>query len=207
MNSPETFVYIVDDDPSFRRSMERLVRASGYAVEAFDSAHSFRANAVIRHPACLLLDVCLPDVDGLSFQKELGAKGSTLPVIFMTGHGTIPMGVQAMKNGAIDFLPKPFEKSDLFSAIEKALERDFLDTQKEAEHESISTRIETLTPREKEVLRWIITGKPNRQIAHALGTTEKTIKVHRSRVMKKIKVSSVAELVRLAEKVNISPAV
>jgi FixJ family two-component response regulator len=207
MNSPETVVYIVDDDPSFRRSMERLVSASGYAVEAFDSAHSFLANAVIRHPACLLLDVRLPDADGLSFQKELGAKGFTLPVIFMTGHGTIPMGVQAMKNGAIDFLPKPFEKKDLLNAIEKALERDLLDTQGWVERESINTRIETLTPREKEVLRWIITGKPNKKIAEALGTTEKTVKVHRSRVMQKTKVSSVAELVRLAEKVSIFPAV
>jgi RNA polymerase sigma factor (sigma-70 family) len=125
----------------------------------------------------------------------------------MTGHGTIPMGVQAMKNGAIDFLPKPFEKSDLFSAIERAMEREILDMQAGMEQESIIMRIETLTPREKEVLRWIITGKPNKQIADALGTTEKTVKVHRSRVMQKANVSSVAELVRLAERINISPAV
>ena len=206
MNAPGAVIYIIEDDPSFRRSMERLVRASGYTVEAFGSAHSFLADAVIRHPSCLLLDVRLPDVDGLSFHKELGAKGFTLPVIFMTGHGTIPMGVQAMKNGAIDFLPKPFEKRDLLSAIERALERDLLAMQEGAERETISTRIETLTSREKEVLRWIITGKPNKQIADALGTTEKTIKVHRSRVMQKTKVSSVAELVRLAERVSISPA-
>jgi FixJ family two-component response regulator len=206
MNAPDAVIYIVEDDPSFRRSMERLIFASGYAVEAFDSAHSFLENAVIRHPACLLLDVRLPDVDGLSFQKDLRAKGFTLPVIFMTGHGTIPMGVQAMKNGAIDFLPKPFEKSDLLSAIEKALEHDLRDMHEGAEQESISRRIETLTSREKEVLRWIITGKLNKQIADALGTTEKTVKVHRSRVMQKTKVSSVAELVRLAAKINIFPA-
>jgi FixJ family two-component response regulator len=206
MNLPGAVIYIIEDDPSFRRSMERLVRASGYAVEAFDSAHSFLVNAVMRHPACLLLDVQLPDVDGLSFQKELGAKGFMLPVIFMTGHGTIPMGVQAMKNGAIDFLPKPFEKGDLLSAIEKALERDRNTAHEMSQKETINTRIETLTSREKEVLRWIISGKLNKQIAYALGTTEKTIKVHRSRVMQKTGVSSVAELVRLAEKVNISPA-
>jgi FixJ family two-component response regulator len=207
MNAFDAVIYIIEDDPSFRRSMERLIHASGFAVEAFDSANAFLTRAVIRHPSCLLLDVRLPDVDGLSFQKELGAKGFTLPVIFMTGHGTIPMGVQAMKNGAIDFLPKPFEKSDLFSAIERAMEREILDMQAGMEQESIIMRIETLTPREKEVLRWIITGKPNKQIADALGTTEKTVKVHRSRVMQKANVSSVAELVRLAERINISPAV
>jgi FixJ family two-component response regulator len=206
MNSPGAVIYIIEDDPSFRRSIERLVRTSGYAVEAFDSAHSFLVNAVVRHPACLLLDVRLPDVDGLSFQKELGAQGFMLPVIFMTGHGTIPMGVQAMKNGAIDFLPKPFEKRNLLSAIKKALERDLRDMQEGVERETIRTRIDTLTSREKEVLQWIISGKLNKQIADALGTTEKTIKVHRSRVMQKTGVSSVAELVRLAEKVNISPA-
>jgi FixJ family two-component response regulator len=206
MNSPGAVIYIIEDDPSFRRSIERLVRTSGYAVEAFDSAHSFLVNAVVRHPACLLLDVRLPDVDGLSFQKELGAQGFMLPVIFMTGHGTIPMGVQAMKNGAIDFLPKPFEKRNLLSAIKKALERDLRDMQEGVERETIRTRIDTLTSREKEVLQWIISGRPNKQIADALGTTEKTIKVHRSRVMQKTGVSSVAELVRLAEKVNISPA-
>jgi RNA polymerase sigma factor (sigma-70 family) len=206
MNPAGAVIYIIEDDPSFRRSMERLVQASGFTVEVFESATAFLTRAVIRHPACLLLDVRLPDVDGLNFQKELGAKGVTLPVIFMTGHGTIPMGVQAMKNGAIDFLPKPFEKGDLLSAIEKALEHDRNDAQEMSQRESINARIEALTPREKEVLRWIITGKPNKQIADALGTTEKTIKVHRSRVMQKTGISSVAELVRLAQKVNISPA-
>ena len=206
MNHADAVIYIIEDDPSFRRSMERLVRASGFAVEAFDSARTFLENAVIRHPACLLLDVRLPDVDGMIFQKELGAKGFTLPVIFMTGHGTIPMGVQAMKNGAIDFLPKPFEKKDLLNAIERALERDRGDREELSQKEMINARIETLTPREKEVLRWVIAGKMNKQIADALGTTEKTIKVHRSRVMQKTKVSSVAELVRLAERVSISPA-
>jgi FixJ family two-component response regulator len=206
MNPSGAVVYVIEDDPSFRRSMERLIGTSGFAVEVFESATAFLTRAVIRHPACLLLDVRLPDVDGLNFQKELRAKGLTLPIIFMTGHGTIPMGVQAMKNGAIDFLPKPFEKSDLLSAIEKALEHDRYDAQEMSQKELIKARIETLTSREKEVLRWIITGKPNKQIADALGTTEKTIKVHRSRVMQKTGVSSVAELVRLAQKVNISPA-
>lgn len=206
MRAPDAVIYIVEDDPSFRKSIERLVRALGFSAEAFDSADAFLKRAAVRHPACLLLDVKLPDANGMDFHKALHAKGSSLPVVFMTGHGTIPMGVQAMKNGAVDFLPKPFAKSALRSAIEKALERDLRVVEERSERESITVRIHSLTPREAEVLRWIITGKPNKVIADALGTTEKTVKVHRGRVMKKTKVSSVAELVRLAEKVGISPA-
>ena len=206
MNAPKAVVYIVEDDLSFRKSMERLIRASGYEVVAFESANPFLSQATIRHPACLLLDVQLPDIDGLRLQQKLIEKGIHLPIVFMTGHGTIPMGVQAMKDGAVDFLPKPFETEDLLSAIEKALERDVHDVQEELEKKKINALMDTLSPREKEVLRWVITGKLNKQIAYALGTKEKTIRVHRGRIMHKTKVSSVAELVRLAEKVNISPA-
>lgn len=206
MKASDALIYIIEDDPPFRRSVERLVRASGFEVQGFDSANAFLSNAVIRHPACLLLDVRLPDVEGLAFHKTLREKGYTLPVIFMTGHGTIPMGVQAMKEGAIDFLPKPFEKKDLLSAVEKALERDLHNTWEERRKDGIKSLIDTLTPREKEVLRWVITGRPNRVIAAALGTTERTIKAHRSRIMEKTKVSSIAELVRLAHEVNIFPA-
>jgi FixJ family two-component response regulator len=207
MSARKGVIYIVEDDPSFRKSMERLIRASGFTVVAFDSANSFLTQRRIRRPACLLLDVQLPDIDGLDLQQKLIEKGSRLPIIFMTGHGNIPMSVQAMKKGAVDFLPKPFETKDLRSAIVQALERDIQERRKEIEENKIKSLIDTLTPREKEVLRWVITGKLNKQIAFALGTTEKTIKVHRSRVMQKTKVSSVAELVRLAEKANISPAV
>ena len=206
MNAPKAVVYIVEDDPSFRKSMERLIRASGYEVVAFESANPFLSQASIRHPACLLLDVKLPDIDGLCLQQELIEKGIHLPIIFMTGHGTIPMGVQAMKDGAVDFLPKPFETKDLLSSVVKALERDTHNVQEESEKREINALMDTLTPREKEVLRWLISGRLNKQIAYALGITERTIKAHRNQIMQKTKVSSIAELVRLAEKVNIPPA-
>jgi RNA polymerase sigma factor (sigma-70 family) len=206
MNTPKAVVYIVEDDASFRKSMERLIRPSGYDVVAFESANSFLAQESIRHPGCLLLDVRLPDIDGLRLQQKIIERGINLPIIFMTGHGTIPMSVQAMKNGAIDFLPKPFQTEDLLNAVVKALERDTYNVQEEVQRSKINSLINSLTPREKEIMRWIITGKLNKQIAYDLGITEKTVKVHRSRVMQKLKVSSVAELVRLTEKVNISPA-
>ncbi len=206
MNLGKAVIYIVEDDASFRKSVERLVRASGFVAASFESADSFLAQPCIQRPACLLLDVQLPGIDGLDLQQKLIDRGSSLPIIFMTGHGSIPMSVQAMKKGAMDFLPKPFEAQDLRSAILKALERDVQNGEKELEVSKIKTLLDALTPRENEVLRWIITGSLNKQIAHALGTTEKTIKVHRSRVMQKTGVTSVAELVRLAEKANILPA-
>jgi FixJ family two-component response regulator len=207
MSAHKGMVYIVEDDPSFRKSVERLVRASGFEAVSFETADSFLAQPCIRRPSCLLLDVQLPGIDGLALQQKLMEKGCSLPVVFMTGHGSIPMSVQAMKKGAVDFLPKPFEANDLRSAIIRALERDIQSSEKEAEASRIKTLIDTLTHREKEVLRWVITGRLNKQIASALGTTEKTIKVHRSRLMQKTGVTSVAELVRLAEKADISPAV
>jgi len=207
MSAGSAVIYVVEDDRSFRKSVERLIRATGFRAVAFESADAFLSLPRIERPACLLLDVRLPGIDGLALQQELIEKGSSLPIIFMTGHGSIPMSVQAMKKGAVDFLPKPFEAEDLRSAILKALERDEQNTEKEIQSEKVSSLIDTLTPREKEVLRWVITGKLNKQIADALGVTEKTVKVHRGRVMQKIGVSSVAELVRLAEKANISPAV
>lgn len=206
MSTPKGIVYIVEDDASFRKSMERLIRTLGFEVDTFESANSFLEKASIRHPGCLLLDVRLPDIDGLRLQQTLIEKGSKLPVIFMTGHGSIPMSVQAMKKGAIDFLPKPFKTEDLLSAITNAIKRNVQDVQEELQKRKINALIDTLTPREKEILRWIITGKLNKQIAYDLGITERTVKAHRSRIMQKTNVSSVAELVRLAEKVNISPA-
>ncbi|RJP85769.1 MAG: DNA-binding response regulator [Desulfobacteraceae bacterium] len=205
MSSQSETVYIVEDDASFRKSLQRLIRSLGFESVAFESANSF-LQADICYPGCVLLDVKLPDIDGLIVQKLLTEKGCLLPVIFMTGHGDIPMSVSAMKEGAVDFLPKPFGEEDLLCAINTAIDRNISDVQLQNEKKESNALIETLTPREKEVLTWIITGKLNKQIACEIGTTEKTIKVHRSRVFQKTRVSSVAELVRLAEKVNISPA-
>lgn len=206
MNSNEAMVYIVDDDASFRKSVERLIRIAGYGVETFATANAFLTTAKIRYPGCLLLDVRLPDYDGLDLQRTLKEKSSILPIVFMTGHGSLPMGIKAMKNGAVDFLAKPFKPEELLTAVRDALERNVNDAAEELEKNNINTLIKTLTPREKEVLRYVIAGKLNKQTAFELGTCEKTIKVHRSRIMKKTKVSSVAELVRLAQKVDIPPA-
>ena len=206
MNASKGVVYVVEDDASFRKSMERLIRGWGYEVVVFESANSFLTQTNIRYPGCLVLDVILPDIDGLRLHQALIEKGNKLPVVFMTGHGSIPMSVQAMKKGAIDFLPKPFKPEDLQSAITNALERNIQDVQEDFEKKEINALIDTLTPREKGILRRVIAGKLNKQIAYDLGITERTVKAHRSRVMQKTKVSSVAELVRLAEKANISPA-
>jgi FixJ family two-component response regulator len=199
-------VYIIEDDPSFRRSMERLLQTEGYKVTAFACGNPFLARTYIRRPACLLLDVKLPDIDGLELHQKLIERGSGLPVIIMTGHGSIPMSVQSMKRGAVDFLLKPFEAKDLLSAVAISLERDRQSRNKEIQTHKIISLVGTLTPREREVMRWVITGKLNKQIALAMGITEKTIKVHRSRIMEKTGVTSVADLVRLAEKANIPPA-
>ena len=196
----------MEDDPSFRRSIERLLRTEGYRGIPFALGYSFLGKAFIRRPACLLLDVQLPDIDGLELQQKLIENGESLPVIIMTGHGSIPMSVRAMKKGAVDFLPKPFEASDLLSAVATSLERDMQNRKKEIQAHKVKSLIDNLTPREKEVMRWVITGKLNKQIALAMGITEKTIKVHRSRILQKTGVTSVAELVRLAEVANISPA-
>jgi FixJ family two-component response regulator len=206
MSVNKAVVYIVEDDLSFRKSVERLVRASGFEAVVFESADAFLAQSCIRRPSCLLLDVQLPGINGLELQQKLIEKGSGLPIIFMTGHGDIPMSVKAMKKGAVDFLPKPFESKDLRSSIQKALESDSQNRKIENQTDKIKSLVDTLTPREQEVLSWVITGKPNKQIASALGTTVKTIKVHRSRVMHKTGVTSLVELVHLAQKANISPA-
>ena len=206
MNVSKGMIYIVEDDASFRKSMERLLHASDFETISCESATCFLAEKSIQHPACLLLDVRLPDIDGLDLQQALAEKGVHLPIVFMTGHGTIPMSVQAMKDGAIDFLPKPFDSTDLLDAIGLALERDRQHQKEQFEQEKLNELLDSLTPREQEILRWVITGKLNKQIAWKLGIAEKTVKVHRARVLQKLQVTSVAELVRFAEKANIAPA-
>jgi len=200
-------VFIVDDDPSVRKSLERLLRASGFTTQAFASAEDFLACRPCQNPkepACLVLDVRMPGISGINLQQKLAKTGIILPVVFITGHGDIPMSVQAMKDGAIDFLPKPFAEKELLAAVEQALTKAARLQEETAEKAEIHRRVNTLTPREYEVFRWVITGMLNKEIAAELRVTEKTIKVHRARVMQKMAAASLADLVRLAEKIGIA---
>ena len=203
-SAPST-VFLVDDDASVRRALTRLIKVGGYAVQAFASARHFleywRAND--QNAGCLVLDVRMPGLSGLDLQHELQAANTLLPIIFITGHGDIPMGVKAMKEGAVDFLPKPVTEKDLLRAIEQALARASHDHAERREFEEIQSRLTSLTPREREVMTLVVRGLLNKQIAFELGTVEKTVKVHRARVIQKMEVQSLAELVRLAEKIGI----
>jgi len=197
-------VFVVDDDDSIRRSLSRLFKSAGYQVVTFGSASEFLASDCHRQcPACLVLDVCLPDLTGMELQSRLHTLNSSLPIIFITGHGDIPMSVRAMKSGAVDFLAKPFDGTQLLEAAARAIEKNVADQRNRLERESIQARLATLTPREREVCELIVTGRLNKQVAAELGTVEKTVKVHRSRVMAKMHVQSLAELVRLAEHVGL----
>ena len=203
MSQEEPTVFIVDDDPAVLKSLSRLLRASQFNVVTFGSPQEFLERHDPHTPGCLVLDVAMPGLNGLELQEALTAKGSAIPIIFLTGHGDIPMSVQAMKGGALDFLTKPVHDKDLLKAVEAALEKDRIERQSRAELNDIRERLATLTPREREVLIHVVSGQLNKQIAYDLGTVEKTIKVHRARVMEKMKVGSVAELVRLTERAGI----
>ena len=206
MTPPFATVFVVDDDESVRRGLSRLLKSAGYQVEGFATATEFLASG--RHqqsPACLVLDVSLPGLTGMDLQERLHALKSTLTIIFITGHGDVPMSVLAMKQGAVDFLPKPFEDTQLLAAVARAMEKNVTDHRQQTEMESIQKRLATLTPREREVCERIVTGWLNKQVAAELGTVEKTIKVHRARVMAKMRVQSLAELARLAEHIGLPP--
>jgi FixJ family two-component response regulator len=195
-------VFVVDDDASVRRALARLIQSSGYRVETFASAREFLARAITAAcPACLVLDVRLPDLDGLQLQRELGG---TFPVIFITGYADIAITVNAMKGGACDFLPKPVCDVDLLCAIELAIERSKRAYANRCERDALRRRFARLTPREREVMALIITGRLNKQVASELGTVEKTIKAHRARLMAKMEVTSLAQLVHIVDKVDIS---
>lgn len=199
-------VFLVDDDASVRKALTRLIRSAGYDVQAFASAREFldretRCEGI----ACLVLDIRMPGLSGMDLQRELQTAKTILPIIFITGHGDIPMSVKAMKGGAVDFLAKPVNDKVLLKAIEQALDRSARESAARDEGDEIRRRLDSLTPREYEVLRLVITGMLNKQIAYQLGTVEKTVKVHRARVMEKMEVQSLAELVRLAEKIGIQP--
>jgi len=196
-------VFVVDDDPSVRKSLTRLLATAGYAVEAFASAREFLARERHAGPSCLVLDVRMPGLTGLELQEALAAAGRRMSIVFVTGHVDVPMSVKAMKGGAVDLLTKPFDAKDLLKAIERCLAKDLQDLGEEATVAEIRQRVKTLTPRETEVFALVVTGMLNKQIASALGVGEKTVKVHRARVMEKMRAGSMAELVRLADRVGV----
>jgi FixJ family two-component response regulator len=199
-------VFVVDDDAAMRESLDSLIRSVGLRVESFSSAQEFLQRPAAETPACLVLDVRLPGPSGLDLQRELIGKKGSIPIIFITGHGDIPMSVRAMKAGAVEFLTKPFRDQDLLDAIHQALERDRVARERQAELAELHARYELVTPREREVMKFVVQGMLNKQIAARLGTTEITVKIQRGNVMKKMKTASVADLVRLAEKLEIDAA-
>ena len=203
MTEASPIVFVVDDDPSVRRAIKRLVESVGVQVELFGSAHEFLRSERSNAPSCLVLDIRLPGLSGLDFQRELADANIHIPIIFITAHGDIPMTVRAMKAGAVEFLTKPFRDQDLLDAIHLALERDRAHRQREAEIAVLRSRLESLTPREREVLPWVVAGLLSKQIADAIGATEATVKVHRSQLMRKMGANSLADLVRMAEKMGI----
>jgi FixJ family two-component response regulator len=199
-------VFLVDDDPSVRRALARLIKSAGHQVQTFVSAREFlQTGAGGQEAACLVLDVRMPGLSGTDLQRELRILNRRVPIVFITGHGNIPMSVEAMKAGAVDFLPKPVKDTELLRAIKQGLARAVHDRTERNELADIQRRLEKLTPREREVMAHVAQGLLNKQIAFELGTVEKTIKVHRARVMEKMQVDSLADLVRLAEKVGIPP--
>jgi FixJ family two-component response regulator len=202
VNPPESTVFIVDDDPSVREALTSLIRSAGLQVEAFASAPEFLRQPRPELPACLVLDIRLPEMGGFDLQRRLAQSGDTLPIIFITGHGDIPMSVRAMKAGAIDFLAKPFNDEELLASIRHALERQKGARLEDKQAAEVRRRFGTLTRREREVMAHVVNGLLNKQTAAALGTAEITIKVHRRRVMQKMKAASLAELVRMGEQLT-----
>jgi FixJ family two-component response regulator len=196
-------VFIVDDDPSFRDSLQFLLESVGLEVRSFSSARDFLSGADPEVPGCLLLDVRMPGMNGLDLQNELADAKISLPIIFITGHGTVPMSVRAMKAGAVDFLDKPFDERDLFNAIHQALDQDRQARLERDELRETLKRVNALTPREYEVFTLLVSGMRNKQVAYRLGTTERTIKAHRSRIMEKMEADSLTDLVRHAEKLGV----
>ena len=199
MTAVDAMIFVVDDDASMREALQRLLRSVGLQVTTFASAREFLDHRGADAPGCLVLDVRLPGLSGLDLQRELAAAQLDLPIIFITGYGDIPMTVQAMKAGAVEFLTKPFRDQDLLDAIQQALERDRVARAQRTEMAELRERFDALTPRERDVFGLVVTGLQNKQVAAALGTSAITIKRHRAQVMHKMRVTSLAELVRIAD--------
>ncbi|HTL72747.1 MAG TPA: response regulator transcription factor [bacterium] len=203
MNATQPTIFVVDDDASFLTAVTRLLRAGGFVVKTFTSADEFVKNPPPDSPGCVIADLHMPGMNGLGLQDSLAAAGAPLPMIFLTGHGDIPTSVHAMRKGAEDFLTKPVNREKLFDAVQRALARNTREREAHTKHRELRELYETLTPREREVLTHVITGRLNKQIAGDLDTSERTIKAHRANLMAKLKVQSVAELVRLAQALGI----
>ncbi|HXX24376.1 MAG TPA: response regulator [Terriglobia bacterium] len=203
MRQPDAVIAIVDDDPSAREGLESLVRSAGWRVETFASAQEFLARAHTEAPNCLILDLQLPGLSGLDLQKRMADAELEIPIVFLTGHGNIPASVQAMKAGAVEFLTKPFDDEELLRAIQEAVERDGLTRLRQAEIHELQRRFASLTPREQEVMQQVVSGLLNKQVAAELKISEVTVKVHRGQVMRKMRADSLADLVRMADKLGI----
>jgi FixJ family two-component response regulator len=206
MSDQNYSVFLVDDDKAVRDSLSELLKARGYEVRAFKSPTDFLEEHESSVAGCALIDLAMPELDGLSLQRALAKLDGERPVIFLSGHGNLSSGVQAMRAGAVDFLEKPVNSADLVAAIERAALHERETRSRAAEQKAIRARLDRLTRRELEVLRRVIAGRLNKQIAYELGAGEKTVKVHRSRMMTKMGVQSVADLVRMTEKVNLAPS-